>query len=98
MKKEINFNLLQKPFFWVYAAVRSFLYRYVDWECMWYSPKCKFKKGDLVKLNWKAKVYFKSDLIRPLPTQPMVFDKIDNDNIVDMVGGEAWNLYWLCRA
>lgn len=97
MKKAINFKLALNALFW--PVVHSILYHYVNWERMWYTPKCKFKKGDLVKINWKAKIFFKRHyLVNLLPTQPMIFDKIDNDNVVDMVDKTNWNLYWLRRA
>ena len=93
-----NLNKPQKPQSIVGAVMRGFLYKYVNWERIWFKPKCKFIKGDRVKINWKAKMYFKGELIKPLPTEFMIFDKIDKDNVVDMENGDTWNLYWLCRA
>lgn len=97
----LNLKLFSQPFAKL-LVMRSFLsnllYKYVNWERMWYEPKCKFVKGDKVKLNWKAKVYFRGDLVKPLPTDYMIFDRIDNDNVVDLQDGTTWNLYWLCRA
>ncbi len=74
-------------------VVRSLISMYVDWERMWYSPKNKFTKGDKVKLNWKSRYHFnKKD------NRVFVFDKIDQDNVVDMTDGEVYNLYWLTHA
>ena len=77
--------------------VHSILYKYVDWERMWYKTKCKLKKGDKVKLNWKAKVYFKDTTVK-LPTQTMVVDEITKSGrciILDI--GDSWNEYWLTK-
>lgn len=75
------------------VVVRSLIAMYVDWERMWYDPKNKFTKGDKVKLNWKYRYHFnKKD------NRIFVFDKIDQDNVVDMADGEVYNLYWLTRA
>jgi len=73
------------------AVISRLLFKYVDWERMWYNPKCKFKKGDKVKLNWKAKVMgYKQQ-------ESMTFLKIDKDGVVDTKEKESWNIYWLCR-
>lgn len=70
------------------------LYKYVDWERMWYNPKCKFKKGDKLKLNWKAKVFFKTNILND---ENPIFKKIDKENLVYFKSGETCNLYWLTR-
>ena len=96
-----NFKFVSQPFaklLVMRSLLSNLLYKYVDWERMWYEPKCKFVKGDKVKLNWKAKVYFRGDLVKPLPTDYMIFDRIDNDNVVYLQDGTSWNLYWLCRS
>tara|TARA_B110000211_G_C13982049_1_gene509875 strand:- start:240 stop:518 length:279 start_codon:yes stop_codon:yes gene_type:complete len=75
------------------VVVRSLIAMYVDWERMWYDPKNNFTKGDKVKLNWKYRYHFnKKD------NRVFVFDKIDQDNVVDMADGEVYNLYWLTSA
>ncbi|WP_445714110.1 hypothetical protein [Flavobacterium sp.] len=80
------------------AVISSFfnklLYKYVDWERMWYNPKCNLKKGDKLKLNWKAKVYFKTNILND---ENPIFKKIDKDNLVYFKSGETCNLYWLSR-
>lgn len=75
------------------VVVRSLIATYVDWERMWYDPKNKFTKGDKVKLNWKYRYHFNEK-----DNRIFVFDKIDQDNVVDMADGEVYNLYWLTRA
>jgi hypothetical protein len=76
------------------VVVRSFIYKYIDWERMWYEPKNKFVKGDKLRLNWRYKYCLENTKQHLV----FVFDKIDNDNVVDMKCGETYNLYWLTRA
>jgi hypothetical protein len=76
------------------VVVRSFIYKYIDWERMWYEPKNKFVKGDKVRLNWRYKYCLENTKQHLV----FVFDKINNDNVVDMECGETYNLYWLTRA
>jgi hypothetical protein len=76
------------------VVVRSLIDSYIDWERMWYEPKNKFVKGDKVKLNWKYKYHLENTKQHLV----FVFDKIDDDNVVDMECGETYNLYWLTRA
>ena len=70
------------------------LYKYIDWERMWYNPKCNFKKGDKLKLNWRARAYFKTNILND---KNPIFLKIDKDNLVYFKSGETCNLYWLSR-
>jgi hypothetical protein len=75
------------------VVVRRLLYKYVDWERMWYEPKCKFVRGDKVKLNWKYKIFVYDG---KYPKDVWTFDKIDKDNVVDTIEDVTYNLYWLC--
>ena len=82
---------LKKPFT-IHVVMRGLLFKYVDWERMWYNPKCNFKKGDKIKLNWKAKVMgYEME-------KSMTFLKVDKDGVVDTKEKDSWNIYWLCRA
>lgn len=77
----------------IHDVMRGLLLKYVDWERMWYSPKCKFKKGDKLKLNWKAKVMGYEQLEKPI-----TFEKIHKDGVVYTKENDPWNIYWLRRA
>lgn len=83
---------LKKPFF-IHAVMRGLLLKYVDWERMWYSPKCRFKKGDKLKLNWKAIVMGYEQFEKPI-----IFERVDKDGVVVGKDNDLWNIYWLRRA
>lgn len=77
--------------------IKNLIYKYVDWERTWYNPnpKLELKKGDKVKLNWKAKSHLGNiDINKGI----MIFDNIDENDVVEMESGECYNLYWLKRA
>ena len=78
--------------------LRKILQLYVSWEASWYFPECTFKKDDLVKLNWKAKVQFDEEFLNDFRTSNdnMVVEEVDEDNIVILKDGEMWSSYWLC--
>jgi len=74
--------------------IKKLIYKYVDWEKMWYMPKNKFRPGDKVKLNWKAKSHFEKTKVN---WGVMKFKGIDRDDVVEMEDGDYCSLYWLKR-
>jgi len=93
-------KLIEIKAFFILRVVCRLLYKYVDRQRMWYEPKNKFKHGDKVCLNWKYIVNFSDseDLKTRYNLSVWTFDNIDNDDVVDMIEGETYNLYWLCAA
>jgi hypothetical protein len=69
---------------------KKFLSDYVDWERRWYEPN-HIKVGDVVKMNWKAKVNLK--LV--LPTNTMVVKNVSLSGTANMEDGQQWHIYWL---
>jgi hypothetical protein len=87
-------KLIEIKAFFILRVVCRLLYKYVDRQRMWYEPTNKFVRGDKVKLNWKYIVVFDIDV--HYTPEVWTFDKIDDDNVVDTIEGETYNLYWLC--
>ena len=79
--------------------INRLLDKYINWERMWYNPVNTFKTGDKVKLNWKYKYHmFYASSYDNNMKQVFTVDSIDMDNVVDMVNGEVFNIYWLTKA
>lgn len=82
------------------AVISSFfhkiLYKYVDWERLWYSSNKEFKAYDKVKLNWKAKVFFKNSYDKEKLNKEMVVEKVEG-NFVYILNDWCWGKYWLTK-
>lgn len=90
-------KLVKIKAFFILRVVCRLLYKYVDRQRMWYNPANKFVRGDKVKLNWKFIVAYSDwEPMRYWKLDVWTFDKIDDNNVVDTVEGETYNLYWLC--
>lgn len=91
-------KLIEIKAFFILRVVCRLLYKYVDRQRMWYEPTNKFVRGDKVKLNWKFIVAYSDSesSMKHWKLDVWTFDKIDDDNVVDTIEGETYNLYWLC--
>jgi len=82
------------------AVISSFfykiLYKYVDWERLWYSSNKEFKEYDKVKPNWKAKVFFRNSYDKKKLNKEMVVEKVEG-NFVYILNDFCWNKYWLTK-
>jgi hypothetical protein len=79
----------------IQRVVRSLLYKYVDWERMWYKAK-DIPKGSLVVSNWKAKVYFYGSEVVDLIKEPEIVKEVDC-GVAETTNDNSYNCYWLKR-
>ena len=76
--------------------IRKLLYAYVNWERMWFESKLRLEVGDVVKYNWKAKVFFTKDSDEwwDKERKEMLVVDYPKDGVVDTDNG-CVSLYWL---
>lgn len=91
-------KLVEIKAFFILRVVCRLLYKYVDRQRMCHEPTNKFVRGDKIKLNWKFIVAYSDceSSMKYWKLDVWTFDKIDDDNVVDTIEGETYNLYWLC--
>jgi len=88
-------NILTKCHSLISGVVRSLLYKYVDWERMWYEVK-DIPEGSLVVSNWKAKVYFYGSDVIDLIKEPEIVKCVDC-GVAETTNDNSYNCYWLKR-
>jgi hypothetical protein len=88
-------SILSKFHSLISGVVRSLLYKYVDWERMWYEVK-DIPEGSLVVSNWKAKVYFYGSEVVDLIKQPEIVKEVDF-GVAETTNDNSYNCYWLKR-